>query len=921
MNDFGQCFDNYYVCVHSLISEFKNVKCILLLGETQDSVILAVTNMYGIKKCRISNAKYNLYTSEYKVIENNTELYNNNLGCNCCVISIHSKLYAKTLTKIASLYKQSIILSSIDIGIKNFNKFVVMYDNVHMIVYSNFINSVAYIASIKGYLFNPLNRLNCIMPKDIQMHNETIEYLDDIFDHSYKDTKNAHVRINIELPMSNKIIFYSIMHAIIDHDNITIKSYNRSFESIHNGNWTVYKHNGIISYELCIGSNKIIYPNVKAMLIDDSVNNYKYPNLIPYDMMSEIVVRLKGSNILFNIGYAKSVYNNVSLCCDSNDKTSKPSQIYNELIRFINLSTSMDYYLLYARYKYITSVCNDFMYTIKDAKPFPRSITYDDIKNIILCDYVYTNKSTGIRVNVYVTQEGTFSIDSNNIIKLISIYSNDKISIFDAEDIDGVIYVFDVLVYNNNIMINKPFYKRIGYFKLINIPHVFTKVFNKVVCIDDIRYMCMHNEGCILYDINSTYDIPPIKIKSLDTIDVIISKSNNTIYGIDNNMLCNVSMSIISKYAKDFILSHNMIEGLIYEVHCISDNRLSCCSNVDIYNIVDKEVKSSIGTICSRYCSINDVHHPIVDLRKDKLRPNKMKTIEEISKNIGMYALNGCGLDYARAISSTVKTLGLILVRISGCKSILDIGSGKGGDIDKLNIFDNITMIEPYDDFRILCERLKRYPPKYKALNIRLRDIGYYDNNYDAIHASFCMNLFEKEDIDSLKFLISNSANLKCIFIIYVDELPDNYNGKHIIINRTSNSSYNVMRSRYHDKHHNITKLNTSEVVVHIHKYIISHKFIPVINCKPFVKCPMTNDERALLSKYRLSIYANRDMDINIDKEMFIGDNYDVTLGEFMKCFMYYNNDNAYISLSDREFKVNISNLRKDVFKAFKYFS
>jgi hypothetical protein len=269
-------------------------------------------------------------------------------------------------------------------------------------------------------------------------------------------------------------------------------------------------------------------------------------NTIAYERHTVLEASMPHSSIRVAASFAKHLSATLTVVCIGKDTTVLPSSIYEDMCRFISEVHRIDYEHTCAVHKYLQATTQDYMYLVRELKPFPRAVTYEDIGRLVLGDYYYTNKSTGVRVNVYVTPNGTYTRDLNWYTRLVCNYASREVTILDAEDVGGKIYMFDVLVYEGVPVVDAPFVKRLKVMEMLDIPGILHKKFHKLVSVDSLRKLCSRNEGCVIYNGNSIYEVPPMKIKYINTVDVVVDKQVHKIYWAHENSLREVKLALFA---------------------------------------------------------------------------------------------------------------------------------------------------------------------------------------------------------------------------------------------------------------------------------------------------------------------------------------------------------------------------------------
>lgn len=187
-----------------------------------------------------------------------------------------------------------------------------------------------------------------------------------------------------------------------------------------------------------------------------------------------------------------------------------------------------------------------------------------DLKNI-MNDYYITDKIDGKRTVIYLSNTNSYAI--NDILTNLTIKTND-VCILDTELYDGNYYIFDVLVYNNKILIDDPFEERMKYFnKFAHYDNIKIKTFVKLndsyrKQIGEFKNMDKPYDidGIILVPYDGLYNTMKVyKYKPYDklTIDFYIKKcpnmSSNTNGQIMYLLFCGISKGMFYKLRMNFI--------------------------------------------------------------------------------------------------------------------------------------------------------------------------------------------------------------------------------------------------------------------------------------------------------------------------------------------------------------------------------
>ncbi len=157
--------------------------------------------------------------------------------------------------------------------------------------------------------------------------------------------------------------------------------------------------------------------------------------------------------------------------------------------------------------------------------------------------YYMTDKIDGKRTILYLTDTKSYAV--NDVLSDINIRTKD-ICILDTEKYNNIYYIFDVMVYEGNSLMNLTFEDRMNYFdKFNNIPDIKTKPFIKLTSEYRQQIRTFKNEkkpyevdGLILTPSYGLYNTMKVyKYKSLEhlTIDFLIKKCPNKLLDLYTN--------------------------------------------------------------------------------------------------------------------------------------------------------------------------------------------------------------------------------------------------------------------------------------------------------------------------------------------------------------------------------------------------
>jgi hypothetical protein len=170
-------------------------------------------------------------------------------------------------------------------------------------------------------------------------------------------------------------------------------------------------------------------------------------------------------------------------------------------------------------------------------------------------------------------------------------------------------------------------------------------------------------------------------------------------------------------------------------------------------------------------------------IRDDKIHPNSRETAEsvwnDIHDPISLDTLLGNDIKLTRKYHNSIKKE-ILSNNIPEGSYLIDIGSGKGGDIDKMSKFSKILCIEPYKPFfDVFKERLstksKEFQQRFRTLecggeetNLILNEIKkFFGNDFGSkpLYISMMLSLsFFWKDANFLKSLVQTINTIKFLY-------------------------------------------------------------------------------------------------------------------------------------------------------------
>jgi hypothetical protein len=148
--------------------------------------------------------------------------------------------------------------------------------------------------------------------------------------------------------------------------------------------------------------------------------------------------------------------------------------------------------------------------------------------------------------------------------------------------------------------------------------------------------------------------------------------------------------------------------------------------------------------------------------RPDKTYPNNKETAIELLRlnddPILPTTLTGADFRLVRRYFHREKRY--LFDTIPPGQTLLDLGSGEGGDLTKMRHFKEITLVEPnVNNFEVLQERIKNLKlSQTTAINVRAEDLKL-KKKFDVISLMLSLSFFDKEKLEKLCQVIDDHLN------------------------------------------------------------------------------------------------------------------------------------------------------------------
>jgi hypothetical protein len=390
-------------------------------------------------------------------------------------------------------------------------------------------------------------------------------------------------------------------------------------------------------------------------------------------------------------------------------------------------------------YKYISNMMN-----ITYGKPV--TLNYNNVDQLKYCTHI-SKKYDGIRTFLIYIENIIYKADTRKKFIVLDVTNKtyDQPTILDCELINengkDIYYIMDVLINKGQDMRKLITEDRLKLRDEYITKNICIKPFDKLVSMNQIHLLLSHDDQ-ILSDgiifITKKYN-EIYKWKPDNTVDVLIRRSdeNQTITAWD----CN----------------NNAV-------------------NMTVLNVPD-----DINNIICEF-SIKNNTMEFRKVRYDKPQANSLRIIENNTSNLILSEFFlGNGAYFMRKYHNEVKrnVINKIASRYKNIqgKVLIDIGSGQLGDISKWKAFDTIYCIEP--NTAAFVEGINRIKESGQFENIRQsiipihHKVGEYNSFKHIINKKvcminmfFCINLFEQEDLEGLKLLLTECSDRKCTLSI-----------------------------------------------------------------------------------------------------------------------------------------------------------
>lgn len=357
----------------------------------------------------------------------------------------------------------------------------------------------------------------------------------------------------------------------------------------------------------------------------------------------------------------------------------------------------------------------------------PVTIRRDNLFEILHGDYYVAHKTNGTRSWLWGTDTYIFSSDA-------SIVGSNPLRhwfLFDCEKVaDHKWVLLDILFMKQNRVDLLPFEERLNIMKTISIENVKIKKYRSVTTLKDIEdfwHSRKEDDGVVLIENKSYLGSKIYKWKNDNTVDLEVK--NDKLYAYDDTLITQWKYNVTG------------LRNGIYEFSNVKKNVLVA-----------------------------------IKRRKDKQFPNKLGVVKNnLLHSFDLFS--NIGTDKCRKMRKYHNEVKRGSLQLMAGDALLDIGSGKGGDILKWEkTYKKVYCVEKDASLdQVFQERLKG---RHIDVKISYEPVANYDNickimNLKKIMSMsmfFCMNMFDQEDFDGLSRILADLPYNARIAVIFFDQ-------------------------------------------------------------------------------------------------------------------------------------------------------
>jgi hypothetical protein len=354
----------------------------------------------------------------------------------------------------------------------------------------------------------------------------------------------------------------------------------------------------------------------------------------------------------------------------------------------------------------------------------PVTMHHDDLIEVLHGDYYVTHKTNGTRSWLWGTDAHIFSPEIIGENPLGCWF------LLDCEKVDNDKWVLlDVLFMKQSRTDILPFEKRLEIMKTLRLKNIRVKKYRRVKTVKDIEEFWRsqgEDDGVVLIENKPYMDSKLYKWKSDNTVDLQVR--DDRLYAYNDTLITQWKYNVA-----------NLRNG-IYEFSKTRYNVL-----VPIKRRTDKKFPNKIGVV-----------------KNNLLRPFNL--------------FSDADTDTCRRMRKYHNDVKRNSLQLMASDTLLDIGSGKGGDILKWEkTYETVYCIEKDASLDpVFQERLVGRSVETKILYKPVADYENISKFIDlkkimSVSIFFCMNMFDSDDFDGLSRILADLPNNARIAVIFFD--------------------------------------------------------------------------------------------------------------------------------------------------------
>ena len=459
----------------------------------------------------------------------------------------------------------------------------------------------------------------------------------------------------------------------------------------------------------------------------------------------------------------------------------------------------------------------------------PRTLTIDVLGSIAkdTAQWAVTPKVDGVRRFVVIANTEVYLLGTAKEVAHIGdgMSGSNAVTILDCELANDILYAFDVPVHNDAYCGNRPFDER------------------------------THMMDCVVDELAGSG--VNIRAKPYETFS---------------------SFDKLKKLYEQFDDQEFEMDGMIF--YNIGDSYMQPVPKWKTYSTVDLEIKHNSLVTCDGYV-VNMRHTNLPDdafgiwefsyaddvltakrSRPDKPQANSMGIVEKnMFGSVPGTLFTGQGFYLMRKYHNRIKNA---LIREAGDfkATLMDIGTGQGGDVMKWNRVSKVFCVEPAEECSTEVQRRKTeagIKAEIIFMEDRLEDVdlNYIDDKIDIITAFFCMNQWSSKDWKMLAKIVKQKGSKRCRLLAIAMTAPKEHRSSNLkIVMRRSQPD--MTGDRYNIKMYGTRIMDIDETAVvssSLTKIMKECGMKLIKEDRLDANDFMTSDERRLSSMYSMFKY------------------------------------------------------------------